>query len=138
MKVFIDVVLWIWQAPQNILGLIMILITGATKRVWTIQVRGEWTTFIYWKSKNFTASLGDYIIFGDDYYSWSNGQEVFLHEAGHQVQSAILGPLYLLAIGLPSLLWRLYFNAFHPPVPGAWFYTEKWANRIMGVHIWEE
>lgn len=31
--------------------------------------------------------------------------ELLVHEYGHSVQSLVLGPLYLLIIGLPSVLW---------------------------------
>ena len=64
---------------------------------------------------------------------------VIKHECGHVKQSKILGPLYLLVIGIPSILhawlnkyirmlleeWRAY-NYYH-------FYTEKWANKFMGI-----
>lgn len=33
------------------------------------------------------------------------GRRLLVHEYGHTVQSLILGPLYLPAIGLPSVLW---------------------------------
>ena len=56
------------------------------------------------------------------------------HEAGHRRQSVILGPLYLLVVGLPSFLWassktaglfrgRDYYS----------FYTEKWADELAGI-----
>ena len=36
--------------------------------------------------------------------SWTNPQ-VLVHEFGHAVQSAILGPLFLPVMGIPSFLW---------------------------------
>lgn len=53
------------------------------------------------------------------------------HEAvGHVAQSRMLGWLYLVVIGLPSLIWaavcqerKKYYN----------FYTEKWADRLAGI-----
>ena len=35
---------------------------------------------------------------------------LLVHEYGHTVQSLILGPLYLLVVGLPSVLWSLRFS----------------------------
>lgn len=34
-----------------------------------------------------------------------DSEKTIKHEYGHQLQSYILGPLYLLIIGLPSGLW---------------------------------
>lgn len=54
------------------------------------------------------------------------------HEWGHTRQSMYLGWLYLLAIGLPSLLWAFVYDS-------GWnvsyydFYTEKWADKLGGV-----
>ena len=38
-------------------------------------------------------------------------QRVIRHEYGHTVQSLILGPLYLIAVGIPSLIWCGYYNS---------------------------
>lgn len=59
---------------------------------------------------------------------------LLVHEYGHTVQSLILGPLYLIIMGIPSTLWGFlpccarkrsekgisYFS----------FFTERWANRL--------
>lgn len=56
------------------------------------------------------------------------------HEFGHTVQSVILGPLFLLVIALPSVLWagipalRTYRKINH--VRYVDFYPEKWANHL--------
>lgn len=54
-----------------------------------------------------------------------------VHEYGHTIQSLILGPLYLLVIGIPSSIWAIYMakqkdnrKSFYS------FYTEKWANHL--------
>ena len=60
------------------------------------------------------------------------------HEYGHAMQSAILGPFYLLVIGLPSSIWcnsrvvfkwRLAHNVDYYDFP-----TEKWANILGDAH----
>jgi hypothetical protein len=62
------------------------------------------------------------------------------HEYGHTIQSLVLGPLYLVIIGLPSVVWM------NVPALSRWrartdtsyyaFYTERWANtlgeRVLG------
>lgn len=55
------------------------------------------------------------------------------HEYGHTLQSLLLGPLYLLVIGLPSALWcslpRFQKLRSEKRIPYSWLYTEKWADR---------
>ena len=51
---------------------------------------------------------------------------------GHVRQSHLLGPLYLLVIGLPSVTWAgiyrsLGFKNYY------WLYTESWANKLGKV-----
>lgn len=55
-----------------------------------------------------------------------------MHELGHVKQSHMLGWLYLIIIGLPSILWawlgdedKCYYS----------FYTEKGANQAMGLKV---
>lgn len=91
-----NILLYLWQLPQNILGLFVILVTGAKKTAFV----SEW---IASKWPHFGVSLGNYIIFGG-----AGGDITSLkHELGHQKQSQILGPLYLILIGIPSFLWNL-------------------------------
>ena len=91
-----NILLYLWQLPQNILGLLVILVTGAHHTV----LNWEW---IASKWPYFGVSLGRYIIFGG-----AGGDITSLkHELGHQKQSQILGPLYLILIGIPSVLWNI-------------------------------
>ena len=55
------------------------------------------------------------------------------HEWGHTRQSLILGPLYLIVIGIPSIIWAAIHRAIAPNKPYDWFYTEAWANKLGGV-----
>lgn len=58
---------------------------------------------------------------------------LLVHEYGHTIQSALLGPLYLPVIGLPSALWNCL-----PICQRKWrgqlsyfsFFTEQSANRL--------
>lgn len=96
MKLLKHLFLFLWQLPQNILGLLVILVTGAQHTV----LNWEW---IASKWPHFGVSLGNYIIFGG-----AGGDITSLkHEQGHQKQSQILGPLYLILIGIPSFLWNI-------------------------------
>ncbi len=56
------------------------------------------------------------------------------HEYGHCVQSLILGPFYLLAVGLPSVVWAgvPVFRRLRRKRGVSYysFYTERWADML--------
>ena len=119
-------ILYLWQVPQNLLGLGVIFFSRAKP---TSGIKP------YWNAKaNFGISLGNYII------SDSGDKKTLLHEAGHQKQSLMLGPLYLLIIGLPSISWNIWDRLFHKSWSWEkrerWYYSlpwEKWADKLGGV-----
>lgn len=125
-----NVLLYLWQLPQNLLGLLVILFTKAEK-----------TNSFYWRTSKhrFGVSLGSYIIFGavsDRYILWKDVK----HEQGHQKQSLYLGWLYLLIIGLPSAIGNIYDRVAHKhwnyKESEKWYYAqpwEAWADRLGGV-----
>lgn len=59
---------------------------------------------------------------------------LLVHEYGHTIQSILLGPLYLLIIGIPSTLWGFLPSCNRmrreKRVSYFSFFTEKWANRL--------
>lgn len=125
MKTFIFVLKYIWQLPQNIIGLIYELITSAEK----FEANSDFT--LYKNKLRGSVSLGDYIFI--DKNSVTDNKTI-LHELGHHKQSLILGPLYLLIIGLPSIIWASLYSLF-PSIYNKYdyydFYTEKWANKLI-------
>ena len=84
---------WIWGFPQNLVGAILWLTHRNCPRG---QYRSCSVTF--WNQRG-SMSLGNFLFMGSD------NPEVFVHEFGHCIQSALLGPLYLPVMGLPSFLW---------------------------------
>lgn len=117
----------LWELPQNILGAIVKLVYAEhglrevdTYRQGTCQIQ-NW-------SMSSGVSLGWFQFthpFAD--------KNTCSHEVGHSVQSVMLGPLYLLVIGLPSIIWA---GIVYPRVGGDYyrFYTERWANKLSGVY----
>ena len=61
-------------------------------------------------------------------------RRLLVHEYGHTIQSLMLGPLYLVVIGLPSALWLNTPSFVRKRRQGRTsyyaFYTERWANRL--------
>lgn len=113
------ILLYLWQLPQNLLGLIVKSVTRTEK---------EFAGYYYWRFKS-GLSLGKYIFINE-----KARVTTAKHEEGHQKQSQKLGPLYLLVIGLPSFVWAClktiglfkktsYYN----------FYTERWADKLAGI-----
>lgn len=119
--------LFTWQILQNLVGLCYWLIsqgkhTQTIGDVWVIET----------DSKNGSVSLGNFVFVTKYAYS----QEYTLqHELGHTIQSKYLGPLYLLVIGLPSILWVLARKVSYTlrKKDYYWFYTERWANKLAGI-----
>lgn len=121
--------LYLWQLPQNICGTLLVALLPSMV---PINFKGQ-HRFLP-ASLIFPAdimkggvSLGRYIVVNTE-----AGYNTWAHERGHSIQSMILGPLYLLVIGLPSLLWAAiwrpgYGRSYYE------FYTEAWADKLGGV-----
>lgn len=136
MKWLSNFLLWLWQFPQNLCGIIYRSISK-DNRICVIENNDSRSVGakVYLQKTKGGVSLGKYIFINQDYI---DKEIVIKHECGHVKQSKILGPLYLLVIGIPSILhawlnnyigccWKNgEYNYFH-------FYTEKWANKLMGI-----
>ena len=128
--------LWLWQLPQNLCGIIYRSISK-DNRICVIENNDSRSVGakVYLQKTKGGISLGKYTFINQDYL---DKEIIIKHECGHVKQSKILGPLYLLVIGIPSILhawlnnyigccWKNgEYNYFH-------FYTEKWANKLMGI-----
>lgn len=119
---------YIWQLPQNLLGLIIVLITSSKQET----NLGFYCTYRF---GCFGVSLGNYIIFGG-----LPSKISISHENGHQKQSLYLGWLYLIVIGIPSFIGNIWDRLFHKKWTVekriAWYYQqpwEHWADNLGGV-----
>lgn len=126
-----DILLYLWQLPQNLLGLLIVKILGA-QFITTRHIERTGTfAHIYATSKiGGGVSLGKYIIICERRI---NNNTIKAHEAGHCVQSVLLGWLYLIVVGLPSGVWCLIYDNFNIKRNYYAFYTEAWADRIAGI-----
>jgi len=124
-----DLILYLWQLPQNIVGFLLSLVFKTEKSLIYKGVRVR----INHRLNGKAISLGNYIFFGVypyDSYSWRDVK----HEWGHARQSVYLGPLYLFVVGIPSLIHNL-FSKYDPSDPKKYyrFYCEKWADELAGI-----
>ena len=126
MKTFLSVIIWIWQAPQNFVGLAFRLFLRR-RTVARMQMNGE--TYCVVPGFGGGISLGTTIVVCR---GWLEDENMWMHEYGHARQSRYLGPLYLAVIGLPSLCWATIWT---PALAVSYyaFFTEKWADRLGGV-----
>lgn len=124
MKTLKNILLWIWQFPQHIVGLLILLFIKSESKH-----RFDGITYYYYDPFPGGISLGNYMILGD---KWSQSIK---HEYGHTMQSRILGPLYLPTVGLCSITWAgLYGSVIKETHNGYYkFWTEKWADKLGKV-----
>lgn len=142
MKKFLNIIkeiaLWIWQFPQNIVGLITLAIMGYEK-----VLTAENGNKIYFSKKmSGGISLGKYSIISDYYIRRVSTDKSILdldvtrHEAiGHGTQSRYLGPLYLPIVGLQSIIWAGLYGSVIPYTYNGYykFWTERWADKLGGI-----
>lgn len=124
------VLMYIWQFPQMLAALIWYI---CRKKYITAEVEGKFYT-VYRGTNRGGVTLGDKI-FLSDYYSGEYLALVIAHESGHVKQSVMLGPLYLLIIGIPSIIWAWCHKTVAPNKSYYWFYTESLANKLGGVGV---
>ena len=126
--------LWLWQAPQNIAGLVFWQI--CRQRSWFRGWSFSNGVYVIKVSLSIGVSLGAYVFIEE---SWS--ENTVKHELGHCRQSKLLGPLYLLLIGIPSAVFNnLWDRQFHKSWTSTqrqkWYYSrfpEAWADNLGGV-----
>ena len=126
MRILLQALLYAWQLPQNLLGLLVIAFTRPSAAIpcsdcysvvrASYRMRGG-------------ISLGRYAIISTSQCTTCT----IRHELGHCRQSRMLGPLYLIVIGLPSIIWAALHSRLAPRKSYYWFYTERCADRLGGV-----
>ena len=82
----------------------------------------------------YSVSLGMFLFVTKKEQAGEGFEKLILHEYGHTFQSLLLGPLYMLVIGFPSMMWlRLpIFQKMRKKKKISYysFYTEKWADEL--------
>ena len=127
-----NLILFIWQLPQHIVALIYFGYLVMMCKDLGVDSRYKQATVIPCIMRG-AVTLGNYVFVGLN----SEYRKTVKHELGHTIQSKILGPLYLIVIGIPSITYcglrrlfpslrkKNYYN----------FYTERWANNLSEKYI---
>lgn len=120
-------ILFIWQILQNLIGI----------SFWVyFKLRGDLETIVknkyskVYRSKYMSGgiSLGSFA-FVDN--ALSIKETAVRHEQGHMWDSKVMGPLYLLIVGIPSLMNAIFgfTDCYYK------FFCETWANKHAGVGL---
>lgn len=93
---------WVWQLPQNLLGIIWKRIKkeSVITSISNDDIRSV-DAEAYLMKAGGAVTLGKYVFISQTYRD--QGMTI-KHECGHVKQSKMLGPLYLIVIGVPSIL----------------------------------
>lgn len=132
MKYIRNLILFIWQLPQHIVALIYFGYLVMMCKDLGIDSRYKQAIVIPCVMRG-AVTLGNYVFIGLN----SEYKETVKHELGHTIQSKILGPLYLIVIGIPSITYcglRRLFPSLRKKNYYD-FYTEKWANNLSEKYI---
>ncbi|MBE6708150.1 MAG: hypothetical protein E7578_02760 [Ruminococcaceae bacterium] len=127
-----------WGLLQSLLGVIVYLLHIRDR-----HFRFHGAVVTEWKARS-SVSLGMFVFVTKEPYFHEKlknthsmkelSSRLLVHEYGHTIQSLILGPLYLIIMGIPSTLWGFlpYFNRMRKDKNISYFsfFTEKWANRL--------
>ncbi|HWQ57618.1 MAG TPA: hypothetical protein VN540_01260 [Clostridia bacterium] len=122
-----------WGFPQSFLGFLLFLALGRQKHVWhgyaLMTVFDSENAKLKWPG---CVSLGMFT-FVNVSKNGSADPRIAAHEYGHTFQSLLLGPLYLIAVGIPSSLWALRYmkNRAQYGAKGIAYtarYPENWAE----------
>jgi len=102
-----------------------------------------WLLCIPFRKKTFIFENAIVTIIGKRWGGISFGAFIFLceeldseyyhkHEYGHCLQSLMLGPLYIIIIGIPSICWAGFGKKYREENGLTYydFFTEKWANYL--------
>lgn len=127
----------LWEGPQTALGALNLGLELARRGVARITREND-RIFVELRGSR-AISLG-HLIF------WSTVDSPFvrvnpdnkLHEYGHALQSRLLGPFYLLIVGVPSTMRVAYAAAQYVFTRKPWDgyyggFPENWADRLGGV-----
>ena len=123
-NIIIKVLLWVWQFPQHFCALVYL--NRPFDRVDNLVRHYERHGWSYGGA----VTLGEYI-----FTNRNVSVKTLTHEYGHVIQSRMLGPLYLLVVGLPSIVHAWLHESVCKNKDYYHFYTERWADSLGEKYI---
>lgn len=109
-----------WGLPVNLVGLLVFLCCPRSRRE---RFCNSAVTFL--PGGRGGLSLGIFLFLGG-----RESPELRVHEYGHTIQCLFLGPLYWVAVVLPSAVWYHCFAGYRRRrrIPYDALYCERWAT----------
>ena len=86
--------------------------------------------------RRYGVSLGVFVFTSEDITKdRAQDDKLINHEYGHCLQSILLGPLFMVIIGIPSMTWMLLFENWRRRHNKSYYSLciEAWADRLGGV-----
>ena len=131
--VVMRLVLALWEAPQNLLGALLLLYAKLTGGVHSVVFEDE--RYII-ESASLGISLGLFVFFtNNENRYFPSDPYMRQHEYGHSIQSRWLGPSYLPIVGLTSSARVIYSVLYRELTGRRWSgyfdsFPESWADRL--------
>lgn len=144
------IVQWTWGLPQTLVGAVIAFLHRRDQQVdfhgarvffvdgWRGSMSLGMFIFIEWGNHKARTRLIEQLVERGDPKGKSPLLDLVRHEYGHTIQSLILGPLYLLTVGVSSAVW---FNAgtFQRMRESGTrqygdLWCERWADRLGAWH----
>ncbi len=120
-----------WGFLQNLIGFAIFLRFRKEKQV---KFFGSRIVLVESKGENWGGISFGCFIFINGLREKDRIESTSVHEYGHTIQSLILGPAYLFAVGIPSFIWcnAKKYRALRKEKGISYFsrYPENWANRL--------
>ena len=127
-----NLILFIWQLPQHLLAILYIGYLVMMCKDLGVDSRYKQAIVIPCVMRG-AVTLGCYVFVGLN----SEYRKTVKHELGHTIQSKILGPLYLIVIGIPSITYcglRRIFSSLRKKNYYN-FFSEKSADYLSEKYI---
>lgn len=138
MRIFYGIVQCTWGIVQTLLGFCVFVLHFHDR-----HYRYHGAVVTEWRNSS-SVSLGMFVFITNDPFFAEKvknqisrselSKRLLVHEYGHTIQSLLLGPFYLIIIGIPSTVWgfspSLAKKRHNEQTSYFSFYTEKWANRL--------
>ncbi len=115
----VEILKFLWQLPQVIVAFIYYWYLRYKDEILDTCIFQGAIVFIKRNSCG-SVTLGNHI-----FLSPMATDTTVRHEWGHSRQSLVLGPLYLIVIGIPSIIWASVHKKIAPNTSYFDFFTEK-------------
>lgn len=128
---FFYLIQFTWGLLQNLIGFIIFIKFRKEKNM---KFFGSKIILVESRGNNWGGISFGCFIFVNALREKDTLNTTCVHEYGHTIQSLILGPLYLFAVGVPSYIWcnNKKYRALRKEKGISYFsrYPENWANSL--------